>query len=312
MTWNGTSAPGKALLSGEYAVLEGAPAIVAAVERRVRASWTQEADRPLGPEVTATLERAVGRVGPCPGSVDIDVADLYEGEIKLGLGSSAAASVAAAGAVFDHHGQDIGSHAVRDEIFECAFEGHAVVAPSGSGVDVAASTYGGFLRFSRDAGVPTYSSIAPPHDLTFNLVWTGHAARTSELIEAVHGLRERDPDSYRARSNALVEGAVRFADAFERGSANVVIAEADRYGEAMRALGNDANAPIVDEALSQAIELARAHGGAAKPSGAGGGDVAVAFFSNPSDSLTFDESCRDAGLQPIDVTWGAKGVRRGR
>lgn len=309
MNARGASAPGKALLSGEYAVLEGAPAIVAAVDRRVRVAWGAEPGRPLPPEVTATLDRAVARVGQAPGSIHIDVADLYEGDIKLGLGSSAGAAVAAAAAVFDHHQHDVGDPTTRDAIFRCAFDGHAAVAPSGSGVDVAASTYGGFLRFSRTSREPTFRSVTLPRGLTLALVWTGHAARTSNLIEAVHQFREQDPDAYRARSNALIETAVRFADAFEAGDAGTVIAEADRYGEAMRLLGNDAKAPIVDAALSRAMSLARTYHGAAKPSGAGGGDVAVAFFSDPSHAASFTDACRGAELQPVDVAWGAEGAR---
>ncbi|MBM4364466.1 MAG: phosphomevalonate kinase, partial [Deltaproteobacteria bacterium] len=78
-------APGKLVLSGAYAVLEGAPAIVTAVDRWVTADTGRPADR-LTPEVSAAL---AGRTAPW-----FDAGPLRDGEQKLGLGSSAAILVA--------------------------------------------------------------------------------------------------------------------------------------------------------------------------------------------------------------------------
>ena len=94
----GASAPGKALLCGEYAVLEGAPAVVAAVDRRVTVSWTDDVVS-MPPEVEATLELGRARCGNVPGMLTVDARALRREDIKLGLGSSAAAAAAAAGGV---------------------------------------------------------------------------------------------------------------------------------------------------------------------------------------------------------------------
>lgn len=305
----GASAPGKALLSGEYAVLDGAPAIVAAVSRRVDVRWAEKAMAPLAAEVEATLEIATRAFGAAPSPIEIDVRSLYEGERKLGLGSSAAAAVAAAGAVMAHHGHDLATRASKDAVFRSAFEGHAAVAPSGSGVDVASSTYGGFLRFIRSGNRPEVQPVARLEGLEIALVWTGHPARTSDLIGAVHRFRDHDPGAYAKLIDSLKQQAGRFAEAFAQGRASQVVEVADAYGEAMQALGNASGAPIVDGALERARSLARSHGGAAKPSGAGGGDVAVAFFEEKGAMDRFREACRGAGLLPVDVTWGVEGVR---
>jgi phosphomevalonate kinase len=103
-----------------------------------------------------------------------------------------------------------------------------------------------------------------------------------------------------------------FATAFEAGRAADVVASAAAYGEAMRALGEAAGASIVDERLGRIAELASRFSGGAKPSGAGGGDVAVAFFTNGRDAASFEKACTEEGLHPIDVSWGAAGVRAGR
>ncbi len=307
MTLGAATAPGKALLCGEYAVLEGARAVVAAVDRRVRVSWTTEF-RALPPEVEATLRLARERLGPLPTSMLLDVSELQAEGVKLGLGSSAAAAVAAAGAAFDHHGYDLGDDKVLGQIFDCALAGHTSVAPKGSGVDVAAATFGGFLGFARDKKGIRYAPLAGPSDLVLRLVWTGQPARTSDLVEHVDRFSQRDPRGYRTAMDRLASVAERFAKAFEGRSTQAVVEEAAAYADALHALGSAAGAPIVEERLQSIRELAQRFSGSAKPCGAGGGDVAVGFFVDHSSADRFESACRDAGLHPIEVSWGAAGV----
>jgi phosphomevalonate kinase len=304
----GASAPGKALLCGEYAVLEGAPAVVAAVDRRVIVTWSEDSVR-MPREVEATLRLTRADLGAVPRSLIVDASDLHQDRVKLGLGSSAAAASATAGAVFATRGRDLGDAETLQEAFACALEGHASIAPQGSGVDVAASIFGGFLRFSRTGDDIQTRALRCPDDLVIRLVWTGHAARTSELLDKVDALRRDDPVGYGACMDRLSEVSHRFASAFENGEAAQVIAEAGAYSAAMGVLGEAAAAPILDARLGRAAELAGRFSGRAKPCGAGGGDVAVAFFLDPEAATEFEMACKDEGLHPIDVSWGATGVR---
>ena len=52
------SAPGKLVVSGEYAVLEGAPAVVTAVSTRAMAQSLQNRAHPTAPEINAALNLA--------------------------------------------------------------------------------------------------------------------------------------------------------------------------------------------------------------------------------------------------------------
>jgi phosphomevalonate kinase len=304
----GASTPGKALLCGEYAVLEGAPAVVAAVDRRLSVSWSEDS-APMPPEVAATLHRAQDELGPLPRSLTVDVSNLQQGRVKLGLGSSAAAAVATAGASFATHGFDLDDSEVLQRVFSIALEGHASIAPQGSGVDVAASTFGGFLRFARAEDAVETRSLKHPANLLIRLVWTGHAARTSELVGKVHALRQDAPTEHRACMGRLAELSHRVASAFEDGNATEIIAGAASYSSAMGMLGAAAGAPIVDNRLGRVGALATRFSGSAKPCGAGGGDVAVAFFVDPDAAKGFELACKADGLHPIDVSWGATGVR---
>lgn len=307
MNRTGASAPGKALLCGEYAVLDGAPAVVAAVDRRVTVSWSDDSP-PMPPEVEATLGLARARCGHVPGALTVDASALRRKDIKLGLGSSAAAAAATAAAVFATHGKELEDPAVVRSVFECALEGHASIAPQGSGVDVAASALGGFLKFRRGNGVEV-QPLAAPSGLCIELVWTGHAARTSELVGKVLELRERAPADYSQHLARLSAAAQDFVDAFDEGSAADVIRVAASYAGAMAALGDAAGAPIVEAQLGRATELASRFSGSAKPCGAGGGDVAIAFFEDSAAAEAFKLACNAEGLHPIEVSWGAPGVR---
>ena len=304
----GASAPGKALLCGEYAVLDGAPAVVAAVDRRVSVSWTEDLI-PMTAEVEAAASLAQAALGRLDGSLRLDATELHRDEVKLGLGSSAAAAAAAAGAVFAAHGRSLEDPATLQELFGLAFEGHASIAPQGSGADVAAAVFGGFLRFERNAKQVSTRALRCPDGLEIRLVWTGHAARTSELVGKVKELEREEPQRYRSCMDRLAQLATGFAHAFEAGNAIEVVAMAGSYALAMGSLGDAAEAPILEAGLERAAKLAADFSGSAKPCGAGGGDVAIAFFVEPDAARAFELACEEEGLHPIDVSWGAKGVQ---
>jgi phosphomevalonate kinase len=140
-------------------------------------------------------------------------------------------------------------------------------------------------------------------------VWTGEPARTSDLVAKVRTLRSTERALYDVHMQALAGAAESMADAFERADARDVVMHAEGYGTAMQALGAACGAPIVEERLATLAFLARAHGGASKPSGAGGGDVAVAFFVDAASLASFRQSAKNAGFSPLDLDLGAEGVR---
>jgi phosphomevalonate kinase len=325
------SAPGKLMISGEYAVLEGAVAVVASVAARCYARWAADsaADVSAGVGVvspgeivgspqTATSWREAAQTrglaeeatGPVHAELFIDASQLRSDNLKLGLGSSAAAAAATAGAVLASHGEDLEEPAVRQRVFELALKGHKAVAAQGSGADVAASALGGFVRFQlRAEGVPDARPLVWPAQVVTRVVWTGKEARTHLFVGAVRAFEARDPQGFGRVRDALHQQAARFAAAIESASGAEILAAAADYGQSMGELGAKANVSIMTPELAQIATLASTHGGAAKPSGAGGGDVAVAFFTNESDAKAFDSACRKEALEVLDLSLGAPGVR---
>ena len=172
------TAPGKLILTGEYAVLDGGPALVIAVDRRVIAK------RRKGPRgssafllaIAETIGKRLGADDPATKAameIFVDSSPLYDGTTKLGLGSSAAVTVAATALALaaDHEAVPLID---RQQVLAIASEAHAMaqaaraaettvgvrrsgadiaagVGVRGSGADIAAAVYGGVIAFQRAA-----------------------------------------------------------------------------------------------------------------------------------------------------------------
>lgn len=312
------SAPGKVMIAGEYAVLYGAPAVVAAVSRRAYSRPAHDSGERSdgsgwagagspggfvrGPEVVLARTLAEREMGSVSGDMVLDTTELREHGRKLGLGSSAAGAVATVAHVFAEHGRAIETADERARMFPIAIEAHRSIAPEGSGADVAASMFGGFVQLEK-RDVLTTRSIDGWDALEWCVVWTGKEARTSDFVARVRACTSPAIDAIR-------DHAMEFAAAIEARDAAGAIGAVAAHHRAMAALGDDAGVPIVEEKLAEIAGIAEAHGGAAKPSGAGGGDVAIAVFAEGSDVQAFRSACASAGLTVLSVGLGAEGARR--
>ena len=272
-------APGKLVLTGAYAVLEGAPAIVVAVDRYAVA------------DVTA------------PDDVDVRALHDQDGR-KLGLGSSAASMVASQGARALARGEDLHDPRVRASLFRGVREAHAHEQRGGSGVDVAAAVHGGALRYTTDGQEASLRAVELPPGLVLRAFWSGTSARTSELRARVDALRTRSPLAL-ARLRLLAAVA---ASAVDAGDAAAFVRAAADCGLALDALGHAADAPIVLPAFAELATLADPLGAAFIPSGAGGGDVAVWLALVPPPA-SFVERAGELGMRPLPLTVDRGGVR---
>lgn len=287
------AAPGKLVLTGAYAVLEGAPAIVVAVNRHAIADTSRiNADPPI--EVCAALD---GRPAP-----SVDVSALMDSGKKLGLGSSAAALVASLGALALVRGDDLDAPTVRRLIFERAREAHAKAQRGGSGVDVAASTYGGVLSYARGR-IP--DRVALPEGTVLRAWFSGASARTSELRALVDRI---GPQKYAKCMDSLRVAALGAAAAIVKGDRALFVASAAATGLGLEALGRVADAPIVTPAFAELGLEASKEEAAFLPSGAGGGDVGVWIgASEPSES--FERLAADRGMRRLEISIDPIGVR---
>ena len=248
-----TRAPGKLFIAGEYAVVEpGQPAVLIAVDRcitvrltesegagRIHSSeygqapviWRREDDgehiivdeRPFDYVLSAisTVEELRSGRGARPRYFDLEISsELNDADgRKFGLGSSAAVTVATIAALDEFY--ELGL--TLTERFKLAVLATIAISTKASGGDLAASTFGGWIRYSspdraalhahREAhGVVSAMTCAewadcsarrvtPPSSLDLLVGWTGSPASTEHLVTRVHSPNERADDTASERAD---------------------------------------------------------------------------------------------------------------
>jgi phosphomevalonate kinase len=308
------TAPGKLVLLGEYAVLDGFPAIVAAVNRRASGQFVPGRS-PESTLVDIAVHNAADALGPnraaLPrGSVLVDTSAFSLNGTKMGIGSSAATAAVTVGAVLEMAGLSVIDS--TDLVFDVALAAHrAAQGGLGSGADVAAAVYGGMIHYTRPAAGPAAIRRLPPLVGVEMVVFaTGTPSSTVDCLQAVAAFAKASPETHRQLLPPIAEAVSRFEHGlFARDTPEIIAA----IGEAhlgMQTLGQAAGVPIVTPVLAHAALLASELGGAAKPSGAGGGDVGIAFLPDPEAAEEFRTRARDMGLGILDLFVDPTGISR--
>ncbi|TFD32241.1 mevalonate kinase family protein [Cryobacterium cryoconiti] len=337
------SAPGKLFLLGEYAVLEGAPALLTAVDRRVEVTidesrtgaWQVSAPNlgirdltlatdgalPAGltdqqrahlrvfDEVRATVQAAAlptaarWSLTVPPLTISIDSSALSRGGHKLGLGSSAATAVALTAALARAWALSLD----QGELFRLAHAAHrSAQNGAGSGGDVAASVHGGLIRYTPGAAIVP---LRWPEELRISAVVTGEGSLTTRLVGRVADYAAENPAGHRADLDRLARLA---------GQAEAALAEpadflrlASDYFSALCELDEHARAGIVSARHRELHALARREGGVFKTSGAGGGDVGLAFSYAGEPTERLAGALARAGAAIIPLGFFAAGLQGG-
>jgi len=298
------TAPGKLILTGEYAVLDGATALVIAVNRRAIATAGKPAEQSAF--LVAVAEEMATRFGadspPALAAREtvVDSAAFYRGAHKLGLGSSAAVTVAATALA-------LGTTIDRETIREIAAAAHAGAQGArgarGSGADIAAAIYGGAIAFTGGAGASVARLRWPA--VTLLACGCGASADTASLVAQVVAARAAHPAEVGAALTAIAEASRSAADATD-GAA--LIAALARAAEATDQLARATGVALVPDSITRARAAISALGGALKTTGAGGGDVAVAVLPITADATIATQTLIEAGCTPLELTVDDAGV----
>jgi mevalonate kinase len=209
-------APSKIIISGEHFVVEGAPALVAAINLHAEATVEERYDNYIRVEteyegdklvVKSTfnekiLDYAGGEYAkkflrPVLRTVrkTFEYIEKYEGlnifissniPPSSGFGSSAAVLVATSGAIF----KKLVGYINKETVWKAAFEGERIVHKTPSGVDITISTYGGMLIY-RKGEKPMF--LERNDKAIFIIGSVGKRKPTGKLVENVLRLKSEFP-----------------------------------------------------------------------------------------------------------------------
>lgn len=329
------SAPGKLFLIGEYAVLDGAPAILSAVDRRVYVTIERSIGRhwrihapdigidvlTLGPDgylpdgidpgtrsrlrvYTAVHAHVTQHIGRPDRALTIRInsnAFSHNGH-KLGLGSSAAL----AGSLTAALAHAAGSRTLdRETLCNHAITAHRQAQNgSGSGADVATSIHGGTVEYQDDT---IQAELSWPHGITGMAVVTGDGASTPDLVKRVRAYAEQDPTTYDADMGVLRKLAGKAKKAMANGDDFLCLMR--DYFDALQILDRHAQAGIVLPRHNELAALAKKYSGVFKTSGAGGGDLGLAFSHAGEPAQRLAAALTEAKATIIPIEFNAQGLK---
>lgn len=232
---------------------------------------------------------------------------------KYGLGSSAAVTVATVRALLKYYDMPLSDKLV----FKLSSLAHLTLNSNGSYGDIAAATYTGWLAYSSfdrewvKEKLPHYSiseltqmewshlsieRLTPPASLRLLIGWTGSPASTTQLVDQVKKNREAKESSYQqflSDSKECVEEMIR---AFREYDVSRIQAAIRKNRQLLKDMSKRTGVSIETPTLQALCELAEEFHGAAKSSGAGGGDCGIALFD------------QKAGLLDLVSKWEANGI----
>jgi mevalonate kinase len=271
-------ASGKVILLGEHAVVYGAPALAAGLDRGVTAVAEPAAvasvrigERHATAGDGSDLSRALAALSESLGAPPLTLSVSLELPAGSGLGASAALGVGIARAVLEvtEPGLVLSSTEARVRVLAAADAWERVFHGNPSGIDAAAAESGGCIRYSRAEGA---SKVHVARTLPLVIAVAGPPASTRAMVEHVARQFERRPE-LREKSVAGIAALVE--------NARLCIEAGDLPGLGKLMDLNQmllAGLMLSTEGIERACDAARRAGAlGAKLTGAGGGGAVLAL-----------------------------------
>jgi len=305
------SAPGKIILFGEHFVVHGTKAILAAIDKRVT--------------VTSTFtENKTIKVNSQLGTLEVPISSSYE-EVKnefrpfvylankminsnqnvngleitidsdipigVGLGSSSACCVAAAGSIFG-----LFKEWSSEEILKISIEAEKTIFPDTSGADCTVCTYGGMIEY------PSIEKIDNTFDLNLVIANSMIPHNTKNSVENVNKFKENDEERFSQLcdlENVLIDEVITAMKNNDAAAFGLKMSENQKYLEEIQ-VSND----TLRDMISSLSEISLG----SKITGAGDGGCVIALVKDENMDkapalLPKDKECFSAKIDTKGVVW---------
>ncbi|MCA9664292.1 MAG: hydroxymethylglutaryl-CoA reductase, degradative [Myxococcales bacterium] len=306
---------GKAIITGEHAVVYGAHAIAAPISLAVKATVEIRKSGPVRLVIPkwSVEEELNGGVAPVRDSLQesLDVMlrhlDLRDQPMQItlhpnipramGLGSSASMAVALIRALSESFKLGLDD----DEINKLAYESETVAHGTPSGLDNTVATHGKLLVYKRgeNGQPPTFRALEPAQPIPVVVGITGKQSLTAATVGRVRESWQREPALYESIFKQIDGLSLEAAKAIEAGNF-------ERLGDLMNVNHGLLNALQVScKQVEELVELARSAGAlGAKLTGGGGGGSIVALCPGRQDVVA--DAIRYAGYEAVVANLGER------
>ncbi len=354
--------PGKLMIAGEYAVLStGYPAVVTAVNRYITIKIYQCDQFKISyyytklPEVVwsfddkgsviglekekyAFIREAISTacrylkeksvmIAPFHLKIQNELNDSLTGK-KYGLGSSSAIVVGVISAILAFHEQ--GLEEDRLTLYKLSCISHLKSQGNGSGADIAAAVFGGWLCYYRydlswltkrladqKEGITKLVNIPWPYlgveriKLPSNIKivagWTKHTAKTSPLVDKIEAFQRDNTKQYDVFLEESKIAVKELISSCKRRYEAGILTAIHRNRTALQYLSDITGMQLETKEIKTLCQIADQYG-AGKFSGAGGGDCGFAILTSAERIGALRQEWKQAGIIPLDIRITKQGV----
>lgn len=237
---------------------------------------------------------------------------------KYGLGSSGAITVATVHALLQFYEVEFNNLL----IYKLSVLAQMRLGINSSFGDLAASTYGGWVQYtsfdreyvkdfkanrSITETVEAYwpklmiKKLRVSKNIRFLVGWTGSPASSNNLVGAVQENKQQTASQYEDFLEKSQASVTLLAIGMEENNHYKIKDAIKRNRQALKQMSEKTNVLIETPILTQLCELANKHGGAAKTSGAGGGDSGIAFVFRNEQAQKVISAWKKVGIVPLDL-----------
>ncbi|MBO0477511.1 phosphomevalonate kinase [Vagococcus sp. DIV0080] len=238
---------------------------------------------------------------------------------KYGLGSSGAVTIATIKAILSLYEINYTS----ELLYKLAAITHLSLNSNGSFGDLAASSYGGWIAYScfeKNWVIKQLKEKSPirqlveqewpklriqplkaPADLRLLIGWTGSPASTTSLVDQLNDEQNEIHDFYHQFLEDSYRCVMWIIDAFKESDIKKIQQGIRINRHLLKSLAEKSRVNIETEALTDLCNIAEEFQGAAKSSGAGGGDCGIVLFNQQEEILPMINAWKEKGIVDLPL-----------